>query len=325
MIWLPCAWTFEGGYQAPDYDQLLGEDVCLGGLSLTHNPILERNLSDMLLLRFRDNFLEDGSRPNKSIAAITATDPGQYHDWRGPVLAYGLKALAIHSYKFKNLDMNDFRHIVDHFLSYCYKGDTNIKGVRINCEGDEKMLNRPKYEAVEVPLRDIIFVKHDSSDIAKRIGLPIFTRQCHPDPQWATNGGSNDCQYPFTNPEATFLHLCCDPESTYNASTGALGWAWAPRKWQNSVGSVVVVRQDKKPLLPIHVEALCKYCHFDIGPLLGHSEGEYYPDEPMARGAVLSMICRPTFSISWYKLLEDKDKQGEDPRDPLPILPPYYT
>lgn len=70
------------------------------------------------------------------------------------------------------------------------------------------------------------------------------------------------------------------------------------------------MRQDKKPLLPLHVEALCRHCRFDIPPLLAHSIGEYAPEKPMEKDAVLAMICRPTFVIHWRKLLEEKSKEG---------------
>lgn len=74
------------------------------------------------------------------------------------------------------------------------------------------------------------------------------------------------------------------------------------------MGSFIVVRQDKKPLFPLHVEALCKFCRYGIRPLLGHSIGEYAPEKPMERDAVLAMICRPAFVICWYRLLDEKDE-----------------
>jgi hypothetical protein len=54
----------------------------------------------------RDTFLVDGSKANNSIAGITATKPGQYHDWRGPIIAYGKVGLGIDQTACKDLDMN---------------------------------------------------------------------------------------------------------------------------------------------------------------------------------------------------------------------------
>jgi hypothetical protein len=78
------------------------------------------------------------------------------------------------------------------------------------------------------------------------------------------------------------------------------------------------VRQDKKPLSPLHVEALCKYCRCEIRPLLAHCTGEYAPEEPMKKDSVLAMICRPNFVIYWYKLLDERHKGGEDTSAPFP-------
>ncbi|KAL1639781.1 hypothetical protein SLS58_007523 [Diplodia intermedia] len=262
-----------------------------------------------------------------TIIAITATKPGRYHDWRGPIIAYSKVGPGINPTACKDLDMNDFRHIADCFLSYGYEPapateqstGEKLKGVRINCIGDQKMFDKPHFEAVEIPSTDPIFSKHDTSDIAQRIGLPIFTRRCPPNPKWASDRDNAIFhEDPFNNQDATFLHLCCDPKADFDIRTGTLGWGWASQQWQNSVGSVVVVRQDMKPLSPLHVEALCRYCRHEIRPLLAHSIGEYEPEEPMAKEAVLSMICRPTFVIYWNKLLDEKRKEGEDTSAPWP-------
>jgi hypothetical protein len=188
-----------------------------------------------------------------------------------------------------------------------------VKGVKINCIGDQKVFNKPHFEAVEVSLTDPIFSSYDTSDIAKRIGLPVFTRRCPPDPKWASNEDNKtfEHQSPFNNQDATFLHLCCDPKADLDSLTGTLGWGWASREWQNSVGSTIVVRQDKKPLSTLHVEALCRYCRYEIRPLLAHSMGEYVPEEPMRKDDVLTMICRPTFVVYWYKLLDESRTKGK--------------
>ncbi|KAK6346155.1 hypothetical protein TWF730_010487 [Orbilia blumenaviensis] len=184
--------------------------------------------------------------------------------------------------------------------------EKTVKGVRVNCEGDHSKCHRPKYEPIQVPLTDPIFKGHDTSDIAQRIGIPLFTRKYPPNPIWEGQGSS------ASSTEAAFLHLSCDPDQESDLDgTGAYGFGWAPAKWQNSPGSILVVRQDKKPIEPSHVEALCKYCFEHAGPLLSHSQGEYFPDEPLSKEAALSMICRPTFSIFWYqRFVKEKYREG---------------
>ncbi len=111
--------------------------------------------------------------------------------------------------------------------------------------------------------------------------------------------------------------------SQFDPDKGELGWGWAPRRWQNSVGSVLVVRQDKKALSPLHVEALCNYCRYEVGPVIAHSVGDYYPEEPISKDGVLAMICRPTFVIYWFKLLDEKDieedGEGADEASPYEV------
>ncbi|KAI1399818.1 hypothetical protein F4819DRAFT_399059 [Hypoxylon fuscum] len=333
LIWLHCPWDYieeEGPFQHPDTKAFLGKDAFSKETPIQYNPILERKVADTVRVCYRDTFLIDGSRPNESIKAITSTESYQSHDWRGPILAYGREGLGVGPVACKDLDMNDFRHVTDFFLSYGRELASGtkqpvgemVKGVRINCLGDQKILDKPKFEAVEVTSIDPIFSNNDASDIAKRIELAVFTRRCPPDSKWANDKDNKVFKgsSPFNNQDATFLHLCCDPKADFNHQTGALGWGWASMQWQNSVGSVIVVRQDKKPLLPLHAEALCKYCRYEARSLLAHSIGEYAPEKPMERGAVLAMICRPAFVISWYKLLEEKSGEGEDTGVPYP----YY-
>jgi len=74
----------------------------------------------------------------------------------------------------RHFDLVDLRHVTDYFLSHGYtppKAQDNVarvKGVRINCLGDVKMLKKPPFEAIELPTTDPIFTKHDTSDIANR-------------------------------------------------------------------------------------------------------------------------------------------------------------
>src|SRR5882762_8668148 len=98
----------------------------------------------------------------------------------------------------------------DYSLSYGYipgpATQQSVKGVKINCIGDQKMSNKPNFEAVEIPSTDPIFSTHDTSDITKRIGFPIFTRHCLPDPKWANHQDSKifEHQIPFNNQDATW-------------------------------------------------------------------------------------------------------------------------
>lgn len=312
VIWLHCKWvdSEDSRYQHPETDSLLGADPFPKHAPIRYNVLLKRDLLDTIYICHRDTFLIDGSLPNGSIAAITSTKSGQFHDWRGPIIAYGMLGLSTDPDECRDLDMEDFRHVVDYFLSYNYKPvPIRIKAVRINCRGDQILHNRPNFEATEVPSTHSIFSSHSISDIANRLEFPIFTQRCQSDPTWAdpSNDEMSGISDPLGNQYATFLHLCCDPDSGLETSPGSLGWAWAPQQWQHNVGSVLVVRQDMKPLFPVQMEALCKYCRYDARAFLAHSIGEYSPEKPLAKETALSMICRAAFVISWYKMLDGRN------------------
>jgi len=293
----------EEDYQMLETNSILGGDTSVNYQTIQYNARLDRHLDNTITITYRDTFLIDGSPPNKSVASITTTQPGQCHDWRGPIIAYARKGPDMNAPAVKDLDMVDYRHVADYFLSYA----RHIKGVRINCLGDELMLKRPHFEAIEVPATHEIFASHDTSDVVARIGLPILTKKCPPDPKWINSHdpvlNGRDA---FENQDATFLHQCCDPRAKFDPSIGSLGWGSCSLPWQNEVGSVLVVREDGKPLLPLHMEALVGYCRKEVQPLLGHSIGECYPEDPISKHHALAIICRPMFVVYWNRFLEEK-------------------
>jgi hypothetical protein len=335
LIWLPWYWRGIPGdnYQSPVLDEFLGAGVFPERSPVDYNPILKRASRDCVTICCREGFLVDGSVPNSSVSAITSTKPGRYHDWRGPILAYSKHGPDMNARICKDLDMNDFRHAADYFRWYNYEPvlpaspaqpsqSPKVKGVRVNCDGDQKMFNKPQFEAVEIPATDPIFTIHNTSDIADRIGLPIFTRRCIPSPKWSNDIHNlmYDSGSPYNNQSATFLHLRCDPKAKYDPNVGQLSWFYPSPQWLSEVGSTIIMRQDKKPLHHIHAEALCNYCQYEVRPILSHSTGECAPEEPLTKEAALAMICRPSFVLYWYKFMDDP--KFKDRPDYLPL--PHY-
>ena len=100
------------------------------------------------------------------------------------------------------------------------------------------------------------------------------------------------------NQAATFLHLCTDP--------GSEDWGWAPMSWQNCVGSVIVVRADRKDLAPQHVEVLSHFCQFKMGDLFEDSHG---CDPPISKYAVLEEMTKAKFTAYFenyrHRMLND--------------------
>lgn len=172
----------------------------------------ENSCPDTLYVWDGDTFLIDDSKENDSISSITATKPGQYHDWQGLIIVYSNVGPSFGQKMCKDLDMADFRHSFDTLLSYACKPtsvtkQTKARGVKINCIGDRKLLNKTVFEAVEVLSTYTIFSEHDTSDIAGRIGPLIFTRRCPLNSMWAKDQENKVFEFrsPFDNTDATLL------------------------------------------------------------------------------------------------------------------------
>ncbi|KAK8074567.1 hypothetical protein PG997_009230 [Apiospora hydei] len=248
-------------------------------------PYQSPDLEDTIQIAWKDEYLVDGSIPNKGILSIMHFEPGRRHNWRGPVTAYGAVGLGTDQTHCRDLDMNDFRHITDFFLwygdwsnipTYTQQPSTTlqheapkIKGVMINCIGDQIMFHKPQFEAIDVSPSDPVFSDGEGSEIAQRIGLPVLTRRFPVDPEWARGERDNLFkENPALNQAATFMYQCCDPTAEFDPDSGIMGWGWVPMRWQSCARSVLVVRRDKKPLFLFQAEALSKYCQYEVRPLM---------------------------------------------------------
>ncbi|KAH7345881.1 hypothetical protein BKA66DRAFT_433916, partial [Pyrenochaeta sp. MPI-SDFR-AT-0127] len=138
--------------------------------------------------------------------------------------------------------------------------------VRINCLGDGLVDGRPRYEPISLRGYDQIF-EEQVAPISKRLGFPTMA-QCIPGSfkHWE-NRPSIQGQAAYVNEPASFLQLGYNPDMTHELSTGVSAWGKVPLNWQNAVGSVILVREDKKPLLPEHAECLAEFCQFHLGNL----------------------------------------------------------
>ncbi|TGJ83248.1 hypothetical protein E0Z10_g5521 [Xylaria hypoxylon] len=232
LVWLQCKWEDSWGmrWQYRDAKPFLGDSV--ESTLIQYNPVLKRILSDTVSVVWRETFLRDGSLPNCSVAVITSTTSEPSHNWCGPIIAYGHVGPSSNPVRCRDIDMNDLRHVADYFISYgtslasyplteTQPAPTKIKGVRINCLGDQAMLNKPQFEEIELSLTNSIFTDHSTSDIAQLIGLPIFTQRCVPHSSWVSESDM------YENRNATFLHLCCDPKVEFDPFGEALSWGQA--------------------------------------------------------------------------------------------------
>ncbi|KAL8643802.1 MAG: hypothetical protein Q9226_008112 [Calogaya cf. arnoldii] len=144
------------------------------------------------------------------------------------------------------------------------------------------------------------------SGIADQIGVPLLVEQLTPDQNWREDASAyTDREGRYTNQEATFLFLNIKPTAKYTGG-GYMGWGFAPMRWQNDVGSVIIARRDRKPLGPLDVELICVYCRRYVLPLTENATGAGL--EMMTEEEVLAKISPSTFAA--FKL-EYSQKQRE--------------
>ncbi len=121
-----------------------------------------------------------------------------------------------------------------------------VKGVRISCSGDIRVLGADKFIPVELSVSDPVFLA-DKSTSSDMLGVPLRVRKLPPHPAWKDSG---ECGI-YENQEVTLLFRAMDPKQ------GDFGFA--PFAWDLRVGSVLVVRDDRTDITPQQVEALCYY------------------------------------------------------------------
>ena len=104
---------------------------------------------------------------------------------KGPVLAYGMQFANERPVMPLDLNMTDFRHLVDFFrVRYdvgkrqhdeMFSGEV-IKGVRVNCKGDQVVFGLPEYEAKSEPASLCTFAKGENviHRAPKKIGLELM-------------------------------------------------------------------------------------------------------------------------------------------------------
>ena len=222
-----------------------------------------RKLKNILEVAFRKNFHIDGSGVNQSVGQTTN---GTAY-WRGHILALRWKGTDSDSPHYDNMTVADLRDVVDYFQAYsdvALTGQTpvlsrKVKGVRVNCQGDQHVFGAEKHAAVEVPQDHPIFTDAPTSlSLSNRIDLPMLTRKYPVHKAWATavDGAINQA--------VTFLHADTDP---VQSAVARIELGLAPRQWQNKVGSILMVRADGKDLSPHQCEVLCDFCQYEVQPL----------------------------------------------------------
>lgn len=129
-----------------------------------------------------------------------------------------------------------------------------MDAVKVNCKNEEDHRGK-HYEPIQVPYdHPVSYCRGAEVPLTKALGIPL---RVHKIPLQAhqLDGGARRFDYNYSNPHIAALNLVCDPNSE--------DFGWARKGWMDNLRNVLVVRQDMKPLLPQHLEAICEYVRRD--------------------------------------------------------------
>ncbi len=108
---------FFGGttsFLVPNYKTFLGNSF-MGRSWMRFNPLKDyEQLEDTIFFIYKDDFLSDGSQPNRCIQK--ATDHKNYHSWAGPLFVY--KENSDSESKFSDIEMKDFSNVLTFLTNY---------------------------------------------------------------------------------------------------------------------------------------------------------------------------------------------------------------
>ena len=272
-----------------------GYDAFPERLPIQWNLLRHRGLSNSLVVVCRSTFVIDGSKMNKSV--IKASQGAAGHQgaagslWKGPIVALKKQGSDTDPHFPMDVDMRDYRDVVDFFISYgnavqdgevsSRGGKGKVRGVKINCQGDQRTFGSAVFSAVDVPAGHPVFY-NPIAQISKRVGMPVHTWKYPADRLWKNHHDDHS----YENVPGTFLHQNADDVSSES-------WGWAPMQWQNNVGTVLVVRGDGQDVTTRQVEALCHFCQFKMQPLFENAMGD--GEVQMTRDEVLGFLTPKAF------------------------------
>lgn len=206
--------------------------------------------------------------PNNSMCKV---DKELSEYWKGPFFVYGtIGGVGGDSGtpRCHDLGLQDFRHVVDmlrvhhyeaspHQKLYTIEAGEKVKGVRLNCVGDYRVSLRPMIDPKDV-LKSVCDSESElNTAIAEKLGIPLIIRKVPHALPW------RDRYFDlFPCPENRWAGML-DPETALDltAPAGLSGEALLRHRLKSSkkIGSLIIVRQDGKPLKPLLVQGLLKY------------------------------------------------------------------
>lgn len=243
-------------------------------------------------LVYRHNYLNDGSIPNRSIAASVKSSGTPPRAYCGPMTAHR----TFPNETIGDITLADFRHLIDHFLANG-KETTHWPGI------DPSPPPSPPFALAPppAPAPTAAPTAAPTPKTAEKPSPPPLSQErtirggkifCNGERK--LNGRNQFARFDFTLSKRASLGkghvspiskrlgmpliLWQDPDTRYtNGPTGSCDctfatflmlnidsasqdWAWAPAYWQTRVGSVLVLREDGEDLNLEHLAMMAYFC-----------------------------------------------------------------
>ncbi|KAG4428216.1 hypothetical protein IFR05_016299 [Cadophora sp. M221] len=131
-----------------------------------------------------------------------------------------------------------------------------IRGVKISCDGDMKVLGKKRFRDVMVSsYHEIGIPPHAVSNISKHMGMTIWVYKCPKQKKVVQVSNADLLIGAFKNGNATVLMMNANPED--EVSWGSV----ESSQWDREMTpTVLVVREDLKPINAKQIETLSQYC-----------------------------------------------------------------
>lgn len=157
-----------------------------------------------------------------------------------------------------------------------------VSAVIVRCDGGTRILKRPKYQNMEIPITDEIFLSRETQ-CSKALGIPLVI--CPSDETYDEFLGQNhalasqlaNTLVAHRNEEVPFFYLTVDPD---DESWGGLSPNAVAQCPQFVVGTVLVSRLDRKPITSRQVEVIANYFRRVVYPGMGNLIHQYEDGKP---------------------------------------------
>ncbi|KAF8857640.1 hypothetical protein BDZ45DRAFT_787734 [Acephala macrosclerotiorum] len=308
-------WVIEQGYKLKKVEQLSGNLSYSGILGpnesgsfvpITTNLEHKFPLDHTVTVYHRSNFFWD-DRSQTNLAIFEFTQGEHKFDWRGPIAVFSRNGIANAS-GLRDITLADLRSFQNFLVNYgeglekshrygglrivelwdpalwegimlrfMSKDAKMVKGVKISCLGDMKVLGKKQYTSTAIPPNHPIFFNENEGEdldeppaptqISVRMDVPLLIRRCALDLEWKgryTNAQDFARALDPTNEPAALLTTIVDVGSKL----------WGCNKDHENInsmyvsGSVIIVRQDKKDISVEQVRALADYIKQHVKPAI---------------------------------------------------------